>query len=256
MDTQHHHFLLKKCLCSPLKIPGSAFAESQGGGGRARVAWGPSPSEFRSPASSSELTLYTGSHSSQPPLKFFSPAAPSFSKIWLRPWSQRWRVWDSVQAWYSFVINVYLRIDCIIMFAWKALIAMCNQLVILSSSPNKVHVSILTHFPHLSFISKFPAAWFLCTLQKMCILWYCIFVCVNCTMAYIWCTVRVYFQFMNHVKGLPARLSFSLGKYLMKIFFPSRTFLCCLNVVTSPPSVICSKLSMICVHLQSHSSPS
>ena len=57
---------------------------------------------------------------------------------------------------------------------------------------------------------------------------------------------------LNHVKGLPVGLSFSLGK--MKIFFPSRTFLYCLNVVTSPPSVICSKLSTICVHLQIHSS--
>ena len=59
---------------------------------------------------------------------------------------------------------------------------------------------------------------------------------------------------LNHVKGLPVGLSFSLGKHLMKIFFPSRTFLYCLNVVTSPPSVIYSKLSMICVHLQIHSS--
>ena len=59
---------------------------------------------------------------------------------------------------------------------------------------------------------------------------------------------------LYHVEGLPAGLSFSLGKHLMKIFFPSRTFLYCLNVVISPPSVICSKLSMICVHLQIHSS--
>ena len=59
---------------------------------------------------------------------------------------------------------------------------------------------------------------------------------------------------LNHVKGLPVGLSFSLGKHFMKIFFPSRTFLYCLNVVTSPASVICSKLSMICVHLQIHSS--
>ena len=58
---------------------------------------------------------------------------------------------------------------------------------------------------------------------------------------------------LNHVKDLPAWLSFSLGKHLLKIF-PSRTFLHFPNVMTFPPSVICSKLSMICVHLQIHSS--
>ena len=55
---------------------------------------------------------------------------------------------------------------------------------------------------------------------------------------------------LNHVKVLPAKLSFSLGKHLMKIFFSSLTFLYCPNIVVSPPSVIYSKLSMVSVHLQ------
>ena len=36
--------------------------------------------------------------------------------------------------------------------------------------------------------------------------------------------------------------------------FDALTFFYCPNVVTSPPSVICLKLSMICIHLQIHSS--
>ena len=59
---------------------------------------------------------------------------------------------------------------------------------------------------------------------------------------------------LNCVKNLPAGLYFSHGRHLMKIFFSSRTFLYCPNAVTSPPSIICSKLSMMCVHLQIHSS--
>ena len=40
---------------------------------------------------------------------------------------------------------------------------------------------------------------------------------------------------LNYVKGLPAGLSFSLGKHLMKILFSSLTFLYCPSVMTSPP---------------------
>ena len=58
---------------------------------------------------------------------------------------------------------------------------------------------------------------------------------------------------LNHVKSLPEGLFFSHRKHLMNIFICSLAFLHCPNVVTSPPSVIYTKLSMVCVNCQIHS---